>query len=274
MWSAKIFSIFVVVGLLMSPLAAWGQGSGADGEEERSVAELEAEFKELSKSAQAKYAAGDYEGAIADFEAAYEIKPVSNILYNIGRIHEKEGNLDEAITYYERFVGAPNVEISARQDAVNRLRTLREVRDLQGNQESDSTTGSEGESEEDVDGSVEENVEEKADAGARAPVDRTAAWVFLGIGATTLIGSGVFAVLTTTEHSNYESATDLESRRAAASRGETFGYLADGLLVTGVVTAVLGTIFWFTAGPDEPSGVAVTPSVGRDGGGVSMSWSF
>jgi len=58
----------------------------------------EEEFDRLTSAASEAYEAGDYSEAIARFEEAYELKSVSNILYNIARIHEDAGNIDEAIT--------------------------------------------------------------------------------------------------------------------------------------------------------------------------------
>jgi tetratricopeptide (TPR) repeat protein len=264
---ARMLSALLAVLLLWGPAPVAAQQ--AEGEKKTATQltkEAREKFRELSASAQKKFQDGDYDGAIADFEAAYAIKPSSNILYNIGRIHEQQGNIDEAISYYDRFVVAPNVEIKARQDAVNRLRTLKEVRDLRDQEakKAQADAGADG------DGSTQ--------AGAPAPVaqpapDRTAAWVFLGIGATTLIGAGVFGVLTSMQHEEYESAQTLQARRDAANTGQTFGYLADGLLATGVLTGAIGAILWVLATPDE-SGVAVTGGVTGDGATVGLSWSF
>ena len=123
----RIVALLVACLMAAGPSSVWAQ-------EGKTVTQLtdeaKAEYRALLDSAQKKFAAEDLEGAIADFEKAYEIRPSSNILYNVGRIHEQLGNIDEAIAYYERFIVAPNVEIKPRQDAVTRLKTLREVRDL------------------------------------------------------------------------------------------------------------------------------------------------
>lgn len=258
----RLIALFVALLVGMGPSVAFAQGSG------KTVTELteeaKAQYRELLDSAQKKFASGDLEGAIVDFEAAYEIRPSSNILYNVGRIHEQMGNIDEAISNYERFIVAPNVDIKPRQDAVTRLKTLREVQAMQREEEARKQAAA----------NPEPKPEPKPAPKAVAEPDRTLAWVFLGVGAATLIGGGVFGVLTSMQHSKYEDATTLQARRDAASSGETFGYVADGLLITGVVTGVLGAIFWVTASPDEPEEMAIVPFIGSDGAGVGMTWSF
>lgn len=49
------------------------------------------------------YRAKRYEDAIAAFEAGYEIKALPRLLFNIGRCHEKLGDLDKAVDHFERY---------------------------------------------------------------------------------------------------------------------------------------------------------------------------
>ncbi len=58
----------------------------------------------------ARFEDGDYAGARTRFEDAYAIYPEPLLLFNIGSTYRREGNLAEAITYYERFLAdaAPN----------------------------------------------------------------------------------------------------------------------------------------------------------------------
>jgi tetratricopeptide (TPR) repeat protein len=272
MTRAQIVALILAMGVALGPATIVAQDSGAKTATELNN-EAKARFKKLSASAQKKYGAGDYEGAIADFEAAYEIKPTSNILYNIGRIHEQQGNIDEAIAYYDRFVVAPNVEIKARQDAVNRLRTLKEVRDLRDAETAKQSKAQEDAARKNARKNAQKNVANSKVAASPQP-DRTAAWVLVGISATTLVGAGVFGVLTSVKHEEYEEAVTLQARRDAAGSGETFGYVADGLFLTGVVTGALGAVLWLLATPDESDGVDVTAGVSADGATVGLSWSF
>jgi tetratricopeptide (TPR) repeat protein len=63
-----------------------------------------AKAKKLFKQAEEKFAASDYDGARALYEAAYELKPLPGFLLNIGQCFRKMGRCDRAIDYYRRFL--------------------------------------------------------------------------------------------------------------------------------------------------------------------------
>jgi len=70
---------------------------GAADSEDRDAARFE-------KMAKRAYHEKRYDDAIAAFEAAFEQDPLPKYLYNIGRCHEKEGALDDAIGFLERYL--------------------------------------------------------------------------------------------------------------------------------------------------------------------------
>jgi tetratricopeptide (TPR) repeat protein len=47
---------------------------------------------------------GDYDTAVAEYAAAYDITKDSKILYSVARAYEKGGNKDAAVVYYRRYV--------------------------------------------------------------------------------------------------------------------------------------------------------------------------
>jgi tetratricopeptide (TPR) repeat protein len=56
------------------------------------------------------YSRGDYEGAIEEFKAAFDIKPAGGALYNIAKAYEKMTRYEEAIDYYQQYLDLdPNV---------------------------------------------------------------------------------------------------------------------------------------------------------------------
>ncbi len=55
-------------------------------------------------TAQAAEKAGDYDTAVAEYAAAYDITKDSKILYSIARSYEAGGNKDAAVVYYRRYV--------------------------------------------------------------------------------------------------------------------------------------------------------------------------
>jgi tetratricopeptide (TPR) repeat protein len=51
-----------------------------------------------------------YDDAIAAFEAGFEIKPLPRLLFNIGRCHEKLGDLPQAIESFDRDLKVAETE--------------------------------------------------------------------------------------------------------------------------------------------------------------------
>ena len=53
-----------------------------------------------------RYAAGDYRGALAEFQIGYRLMPSPGFLVNIGQCLRKLDRLDEAVLAYRRFLDA------------------------------------------------------------------------------------------------------------------------------------------------------------------------
>jgi tetratricopeptide (TPR) repeat protein len=255
---------------------SFAQEGGETSEEE----ENKAEFKRLTTEASAAYEQGDYARAVELFEKAYELRDVSNILYNIARIHEEAGNIDEAIAYYDQFVVAPGIKQKARKDALDRLKTLREVRAMREGEPEDEPE------QETETASTTPPTKEPAEPVVTAETSteqsgaRTAGWVLLGVGGASLIGSGVFGLLTQQQYDNFDTATSLEARRDAARAGKTTGIVADSLLITGAVSAIVGGILLLssaTGGDNQQTAStssrdwAVTPLIGSRAVGVGVT---
>lgn len=60
--------------------------------------------REYIDRATKSFQAGNYQAAIDDYYAAYQLKPLSQILFNIAQTHRKAGQAQEALTIYERFL--------------------------------------------------------------------------------------------------------------------------------------------------------------------------
>lgn len=235
-----VLSLLLVSLLMTFSMNAFGQD------------DAQAKFDALTQEATEHFESEEYDLAITKFQKAYELKPISNILYNIGRIYEKKGDIDNAIEYYDQFVVAPEVDQAPRQDALERLKTLREIKALR-------EQGKE----------AEMPAEKKVESSPNG----TLAAIFLAVGGASLITSGVFAILTAGEFSEFEDATDVETRSDAASSGRTFGIVADSLLVTGIVTTAVGAIFWFTR-PKETSTAKFGPTFDGKHVGFGLSLDY
>lgn len=61
-------------------------------------------FKEHYERAVANFKAGQFDAAVADFQAAYEMKPLPLLLFNLAQAHRKAGHHRQALELYERFL--------------------------------------------------------------------------------------------------------------------------------------------------------------------------
>jgi tetratricopeptide (TPR) repeat protein len=64
----------------------------------------EAEGRRLYAEGRARFAAGDYAGAVADFRRAYELVPANALLYNVAQALRLSGQCAEAARTYREFV--------------------------------------------------------------------------------------------------------------------------------------------------------------------------
>lgn len=61
-------------------------------------------FKEHYERAVARFKAGQFDEAVAGFQAAYEMKPLPLLLFNLAQAHRKAGHQKQALELYERFL--------------------------------------------------------------------------------------------------------------------------------------------------------------------------
>lgn len=72
---------------------------------------------------------GNYEMALREFQASYELSHRAELLYNLYVTSERLGDLPAAVEYLERFLADGNPEADRRAQLERRLRNLRERRD-------------------------------------------------------------------------------------------------------------------------------------------------
>jgi tetratricopeptide (TPR) repeat protein len=83
---------------------------------------------ELYRSGRKHYEAGRYRQAVVDLKAARRLDPASpNLIYNVARVSELLGNLDEAIDYYGRYL-----KLLPRSEKEERERIRAALRRLEG----------------------------------------------------------------------------------------------------------------------------------------------
>lgn len=246
----------LIASLTMLVLPSQGYAQSTD------PAEVARKVEQLSSEGAQRYRARDFEGAIRYFEDAYALEPVPNLLYNIARCHEQLQNWDEAISYYELFIVAPDVESEARQHAMGQVQSLREIANRQASSSSTEPreTGAPG---------VSEPVPEAAP-------DRTAAYATLGTGVGILAVGGVFGFMASKSESAFHSAQTPEERLSARDSGQTQALIADVCFASGALVTLVGTYLFIKASPKEqaPTAVSWQPWLSPGGAGLGFSVGF
>lgn len=216
-------------------------------------------YTQLIKSAAKHYKAKDYASAVSDFERAYSIYPEPDVIYNIARVYEKMGNFKRAVSYYDQFVNLPDIELTARQDALARGKALREVLELRQPKPP----------------VVEPKPTPKPLVVVPKPapeVSRTPEIVLGAVGSGALIAGGVFALLTDSANTRFEDAQTLEQKRDAAEQGRTYAVVSDVLWISGAALLVTSAITYVIRTEDDTPVAHVRPvlSPGHAGFDVHM----
>jgi tetratricopeptide (TPR) repeat protein len=261
-----ILFAFVIVGLLTFGTASVGfaQDGGGSSESEQES------FKSLTQKGAEAYRAENYEDAVEFFERAYAVKAVPNLLYNIGRAHEKLGNFEEAIEYYEKFANEPDVDMKARRDAIDRADTLSKVVERRkAGEEVD---------EEEIEQQQSDQGLATTDDEVQYEKDFTMAYIFAGAGVAALATGTVFAIQAGNAHDDFQTASTKSAMEDAASRGETASILADSMIGVGAVLAGVGTYFFLfpprTEVAPQQAKMRFAPQFGAGQAGMSLSVDF
>jgi tetratricopeptide (TPR) repeat protein len=233
------------------------------------------EADSLSEQAIAEFSAKNYAGAIALFEQAYEIDPQPNFLFNIGRVHEEAGNLEQAVEYYAKFVKQPGVDLDSRGVALDRLKVLRAI--VEETKEPDVV---EPEVEPEPAEPVPAPTPVDTDSERKRKIMRVSGFALIGVGAGALIGGAVLGSLAQGDRDkafDRDEADSLAGRRELLDTAQTKALTADVLygvggavLLTGVILVAVG----YAKPKTKTQRVALTPSFGPQGGGVELLLRF
>ena len=198
----------------------------------------------------AYYEQANYKAAMEEFNKAYKLEKAPELLYNLGRCHEGLGQLKQAISRYEEFLGK-------KPDAPNRATLELRVKNLQERLEA-------------------ARVKPKSKPKPAAPVKSTggsamkyAGWAAVGVGAAALVTGAVLGAMASKKTGEYEDAWDSKMKYSEAkgileaAEGYELGMFIS--LGVGGAVAVAGAVLLILDSRAE-----APPRVALDLGGVSL----
>lgn len=220
------------------------------------------------------YESRQYADAAREFQAAFDIRPEPDLLYNVARSYERGVMRREAIDAYARFLELPGTTSEMRQRALAARNSLEsELRAIEQRDQAQQTTTE----------TETETPAESNDATTAPPPPppepsplRPTGFALIGVGAAVAVVGGVFGGLALSANSDFEDATDRAEQLELRDDVNRNALLADVFVGVGVGVAVVGVILAIVGKPDtadQPS-ASITPTVGRDGAGLQLRTSF
>jgi tetratricopeptide (TPR) repeat protein len=217
----------------------------------------------LYEKSKAEYDLGHFAAACQLLRQAYALRPEPVLLFNLARAYEGEGNLEQALEAYARYLSAGEAA-SDRASIEARMATLRHQID-----ERESLRRQRDEEH----GRAVESRRLAALAPERRPPSIAPALAVLGLGAATL---GVGGILGRVANQRHAAAVDDPFRASAAekqSQALSDARIANVLFVVGGIAAAGGSS-WLAFVLFERSRTPVKVSGGVGSSGLMLSGSF
>lgn len=197
----------------------------------------------LSEQAVEAFAAKRYDESIGLFEQAYALDANPNYLFNIGRVYEEKGDLEQAVAHYQKFVSQPGVDLESREAATERLKVLRAaLQQLQEEKEEEPPP-------EETDlkpltGPTDSQDDEGPSDRKRG--QRIAGYALLGVGGAGLIVGGVLGGLAQSNADDADSAEFVDDALRMRDDARRQARAADAMFITGGVLAAAGLVLVLT----------------------------
>jgi tetratricopeptide (TPR) repeat protein len=166
-----------------------------------------------------QYLAGRYREALVELKMALELdRNAPDLLYNVARVYENLGELDEAIAYYQRYLALMPLEQIEERD-----RTEKTIRRLQGAKHEIATT-------------EPRPIIHDAPAEPHAGRADLAFWITGAAGVALLAGGATCGILAVRKYDavgEFVVGTDgtLDQRKSISDDANRFALLADGLFI-------------------------------------------
>jgi tetratricopeptide (TPR) repeat protein len=186
------------------------------------------------------YLAGRYREALVELKAALDLdRNAPDLLFNIARVYENLGELDEAIAYYQRYL-----ELLPLEQTEERDRTDKTIRRLQG-------------------AKLESDTLQKPTTAGPTPADSHLGradlgfWITSGAGLALLAGGATCGVLAIRK---YDAVGDfvvgadgpLDKRKDMSDDAKRFAWLADGLFIASGLALTSAALLFLLRDAETP----------------------
>jgi tetratricopeptide (TPR) repeat protein len=202
-------------------------------------------FSALVKTGMDAFQNRRYDEAIKSFKAAYAMKQEPELLYNIGRVYERAGQIDDAIQAYKDFIAAPGTTSALRSKALDNVNSL--SREKQAREQASQTPRSDPAR---ASGGGSAGAAGSAKTEAPKEHSTTAQWALVGGGAAAVVVGAVFGVIANGNKNDFDSSTVLSTKISARDDGQRNAAISTAAMAVGGV-AIIGGIVWMVLGGDS-----------------------
>lgn len=227
------------------------------------------------RAAIAYYDAGRYEDAAHEMQAAYELKPLPDLQYNLAQCYERLDKLEEAAQAYEKY-------LAGRADAPDRHMVQQRIANLRERARAEAA------GKKPPPPATKEKVVFKTlivYREAPPPPGRAARWAAYGLGVLGLGGLAVgiaYAVLaqqaadTVTKGGNPMNPMSFETVSSVQDSGKTYPIISAVSFAIGGVACAGAVALWLVARKVDREAPKLTlgPSFGPSGGGLYVAGRF
>lgn len=245
----------------------------------------------LVKEGERLYKAGKYREAAEVLKKAQEAQPNPLVIYNIGRAYQRAGELREALSYYQQYVGLPADQadpelLKKSAIAIDEIRVLLEKEERTAAaseaerkrlQDEAEAARRKAEEEQAATKRAEEAVrQQKAAEQQRAMANykrsRLIAFGMGGVSAAS-VGAGIFFGLQARDaRTAFDKATNLEGKQSEADTTRSKALLADIGFGVGLAAAIGAIIAFPKESPPTEGEVRLTLAPRGAGAGVEVSF--
>jgi tetratricopeptide (TPR) repeat protein len=221
-------------------------------------------------------ARSDYDNALREFKAAYELSKRPELLLNIATVYERMGRTQDAVDALTLLLSEnPNhpQHATIQQRIDNLKKRLSEAPDA-GAVSQDAAPS-------EAPAPIQTAPPPPAPAPKPAPEsgpNRVPAFIVLGIGGAAAIGAVTFGVMAKTKFDDAKADCKPNCDNNTVDKIERFALVSDILSGVAVLGVGIGTVLLLTAGSSEEKPTGAVPAlrlgVARRGAGAEATWRF